>query len=68
MKKEQPVEDSGGRLLLSTRSVSRMIGCDPKTWQSIAQANGIEPISSGSGRTFWRRLEVERLISVRENA
>ena len=55
-------------MLISGRQAARLVGVDRKTWKSIAEANGLMTVSTGSGRGFYQRLEVERLIGIRENA
>ena len=59
---QEPIEVEQ-RLLISATSAAKLVGVHRSRWPAIAEANGIQPVPSGRGRNFWRRLEVERLVA-----
>jgi predicted DNA-binding transcriptional regulator AlpA len=63
--RENALKDTA--LLISGRQAARLLGIDRATFQGVATANNLQPVSTGKS-TLWRRLEIEALVGLRESA
>ena len=50
--------------LLSTTAAAAVAGVSTPTWQKLAESHSLEPVTHEGSRTrWWRRADVERLVT-----